>query len=65
MNKATKYSLAIICVPIAAYALWLVIATAFPMEGWFQQKSVSISFNLLLVICVIGFLAGIIETKIK
>jgi len=66
MNKITKYLTAAIAILIAAYAGWLVISITFPLEEWFQQKPEwRAIFSLLLIIGVVGFLAGIIEAKKK
>jgi len=64
MNKIAKYITATICILIAAYGGWLVIAATFPLEEWFEQKPEWRGiFNLLIIIGVIGFLAGIVEAK--
>jgi len=66
MNKIAKYITIAISILIAAYIGWLVIAIAFPIEEWFQKNPQwRVIFNLLLVIGIIGFLAGIVETKRK
>jgi len=66
MNKIAKYIIAAICILIVAYGGWLVITTALPIEEWFQQNPEwRVIFNLLIVIGVIGFLAGIVEAKRK
>jgi hypothetical protein len=66
MNKIAKYVTAAICILIAAYIGWLVISITFPIEEWFQQNPQwRTIFNFLLVIGIIGFLAGIVEAKRK
>ena len=66
MNKIAKYIMAAICIITIAYAAWLVITTTLPLEEWFEQKPEwRAIFNLLIIIGVIGFLAGIVEAKIK
>jgi len=64
MNKIAKCITAAIVIIIAAYIGWLVITVTFPIEEWFQQKPEwRAIFSLLLVIGVVGFLAGIVEAK--
>ena len=64
MNKIAKYVTATICILIAAYGGWLVITTTFPLEEWFEKEPMwKDIFTLLLIIGVIGFLAGIVEVK--
>jgi uncharacterized membrane protein len=66
MNKIAKYITAAIVILIAAYIGWVVISIVFPIEEWFQKNPQWRGiFNLLLVIGIIGFLAGIVETKRK
>jgi uncharacterized sodium:solute symporter family permease YidK len=64
MNKVAKYVTATILILIIAYGGWLVITTTFPLDEWFQENPEwRAIFNLLIIIGVIGFLAGIVETK--
>jgi hypothetical protein len=64
MNKIAKYLIAAICLLTSAYLGWLVISIAFPIEEWLQQNPEwRPIFNILIVIGVIGFLAGIAEAK--
>jgi len=66
MNIVVKYVVATICIIIAAYAAWLVLNTTFHLEEWFQKEPMWKNiFTLLLIIGVIGFLAGITEAKRK
>ena len=66
MNKVAKYITAAICILIAAYGGWLVITTTIPIEEWFQQKpEMRAIFTFLVVIGVIGFIAAIVEAKIR
>jgi len=66
MNKIAKYMIAAICIPIVAYVAWLVLNTTFRLEEWFQQKPMWKNiFTLLVIIGVIGFLAGIVEAKTR
>ncbi len=64
MNKIAKYITATICILAAAYGGWLVISATFPLDEWFQQNPQwRAIFNLLLIVGVIGFLAGIVGAK--
>jgi uncharacterized sodium:solute symporter family permease YidK len=64
MNKVAKYATATILILIIAYGGWLVITTTFPLDEWFQENPEwRAIFSLLTIIGVIGFLAGIVETK--
>jgi predicted membrane channel-forming protein YqfA (hemolysin III family) len=66
MNKIAKYVTAVFCILIAAYGVWLVITTTFPIEEWFQQNpSWRSIFNLLIIIGVIGCIAAIVEAQRK
>jgi len=64
MNTVAKYLLATICLLIAAYGGWLVITTTLPIGEWLQQKPMWRDiFTLIIIIGIIGFIAGIIQTK--
>jgi len=66
MNTIAKYIIAAICIPIVAYAGWLILNTIFHLEEWFEQKPMWRNiFTLLVIVGVIGFLAGIAEAKRK
>jgi len=66
MNIVVKYLTATICILIAAYGAWLVLNTTFHLEEWFQKEPMWKNiFILLVIIGVIGFLAGILEAKRK
>jgi len=66
MNTIAKYIIAAICIPILAYAGWLVLNTIFHLEEWFEEKPMWKNiFTLLIIIGVIGFLAGIVEAKTR
>ncbi len=66
MNKVAKYVIAAILLSIVAYGGWLVVNATFPLEVWFQENPEwRTIFNLLVVIGVIGVIAGIIEAKTK
>ena len=64
MNPVAKYVTATICILVAAYGAWLVITTTFPLGEWFEKEPMwKDIFTLLIIIGVIGFLAGIVEAK--
>jgi len=66
MNTAAKYIIAAICIPIVAYAAWIVLNTIFHLEEWFQKEPMWRNiFTLLVIVGVIGFLAGIVEAKTR
>ncbi len=66
MNTMVKYVTATICILIAAYGAWLVINTTFHLEEWFEKEPMWKNiFTLLLIIGIIGFIAGIFEVKRK
>jgi hypothetical protein len=66
MNTIAKYVIATICVLILAYVAWLVITTTFPLGEWLETHPMWKNiFKLLIIIGVIGFLAGIVEAKIR
>jgi ABC-type transport system involved in cytochrome c biogenesis permease subunit len=66
MNVIAKYVIATICVLILAYVAWLVITTTFPLGEWLDThppwKNI---FELLIIVGVIGFLAGLVEAKTR
>jgi uncharacterized sodium:solute symporter family permease YidK len=66
MNTIAKYIIAAICIPIVAYVGWLVLNTIFHLQEWFEQKPMWRNiFTLLVIVGVIGLLAGIVEAKTR
>jgi len=64
MNIVVKYVAATICIIIAVYGAWLVLNTTFHLEEWFEKEPMWKNiFTLLVIVGVIGFLAGILEAK--
>ncbi|MGQ9460776.1 MAG: hypothetical protein ACUVRA_06060 [Candidatus Bathyarchaeaceae archaeon] len=64
MNIVVKYVAATICILIVAYGAWLVLNTTFHLEEWFQKEPMWKNiFTLLVIVGIIGFLAGILEAK--
>jgi len=64
MSPIAKYIIATICILVAAYLGWLVMNTALHLGEWFEKEPMwKDIFTLLVIIGVIGFIAGIVEAK--
>ncbi len=64
MNKVVKYVVAIVLLVVLAYEAWAVISNIFPVETWFEENPQwRPIFNILIIIGIIGLLAGLVEAK--
>ena len=64
MSPVAKYIIATICILVAAFGGWLVITTTLPLGEWFEKEPMwKDIFTLLVIIGVIGFIAGVVEAK--